>query len=212
MAKLDMKNLPVFAKAIISVLPGLLLTILTIVLIISPKQKEIKVLEAKIDEQNNKIAASMTKAAKLDVLIKENEKLLGRLNELKEQLPEGNEIFSSLLKQISDLAVLSGLEFNKWKSDPKTTHSSGIVFQIPVTVDVNGTFHQLGYFLSSLTRLNRIVNINKFTLTPQKVKGNNNLLTISLTALTFTAVPEAEIAKTEAEVKTAAGTKAKAGK
>lgn len=194
---IDFKNLPSYAKVIISLLPGVILSVLVIVFLIMPKQEKIEMLEAKIDVQNNKIAASQIKAAKLEVLIKENEKLLNRVNELKRQLPEEKEI-SDLLQKVSDLGKDSGLEIKSWKPSPKKTHSSGIVYEIPVSVAVTGTYHNLGYFLGSLTRLDRIVNINNMKLgTPKKVTGEN-ILQISFTAATFSSIPEAEMAKIEA--------------
>lgn len=191
---LNIKNLPPYAKAIISVLPAVILSVVVFVVLIMPKQKEIKALNAKIDIQNNEIAASQSKVAKLSILKQENERLIARINELKEQLPEEKEI-SSLLKQISDLGIAAGLNIKSWKPGQKATHSSGIVYETPVSVDVEGTYHNLGYFLSSLTRLNRIVNISDMKIgSPKEVKGEN-LLSVSFKAATFSAIPEAEVEK-----------------
>jgi type IV pilus assembly protein PilO len=194
---INVKNLPLWAKIIISVLPAVIITVLVIFLVIKPKQQEIKTLDAKIDEQNNKIAASESKVAKLEVLKMENARLLSRLNELKEQLPEEKEI-SSLLKQVSDLGIGSGLEIKSWKPGQRTTHPSGIVYVIPVSVNVTGTYHKLGHFLSSLTRLNRIVNIRNMNLASPKAEKQEVILQVSFTAATFTAVPEDELPKTGA--------------
>ena len=166
---INIKNLPSYAKIIISVLPSVILSVAIIMLVIMPKQKKIKELDANIDKQNNEIAASQAKAAKLDILKQENERLIKRINELKEQLPEEKEI-SSLLKQVSDLGIAAGLEIKSWKPGQKTTHPSGIVYEIPVSVDVIGTYHNLGYFLSSLTKLNRIVNISDMKLSNPKTR------------------------------------------
>jgi type IV pilus assembly protein PilO len=189
--KFGVKNLPLYAKAILSVVPAILISLSVWVLLISPKQKEIRDLDAKIDQQNNEIAAGQAKAAKLDILIQENQRLVKRIAELKEQLPEENEI-SSLLKQVSDLGIAAGLNIKSWKPSARTDHPSGIVYEIPVAVDVEGTYHNLGYFLSSLTKLNRIVNISNMKLGNPKVGkgGDNNLLSVSFRASTFSAVPE----------------------
>jgi type IV pilus assembly protein PilO len=195
--KVDIKNMPPVAKGIIAVLPAIVLLAVVVISIVMPKQKEIKTLDAKIDEQNNKIAVSQAKAARLDVLVKENEKLLRRLGELKEYLPEEKEI-SSLLKEVSDRALDSGLVMQSWKPGQKTVHSSGIVYEIPVSVSVSGTYHDLGRFLSGLTKLNRIVNIGNTQIgSPRNVKGRA-VLAISFTASTFSAIPEAELGKAEA--------------
>ncbi len=187
--KLDMKNLPRYAKIIVAVLPSFILALIVVIFFIMPKQKEIKVLNTKIDDQLNQIATSQLKGARLDVLIKENEQLLNRLNELKEQLPEEKEI-SNLLKQVSDICTDSGLEMKSWKPGQKVKHPSGIVYEIPVSVAVTGTYHDFGRFLGNLTKLNRIVNVKDIQIGgPQTMKGSN-VLSISFTASTFSAVPE----------------------
>lgn len=195
---INIKNLPPYAKAIISVLPSLILSIAIIILVILPKQKKIKELDTNIDKQNNEIAASQAKSAKLEILKQENERLIKRIKELQIQLPEEKEI-SSLLKQVSDMGTAAGLVIKSWKPGQKTTHASGIVYEIPVSVDVIGTYHNLGYFLSGLTKLNRIVNVSDMKLTNPKAGKGENLLGVSFTASTFSAVPENELAETGAK-------------
>lgn len=198
--KLDIKTLPIYAKAIIAVLPSIIIIALVFFLWINPKIKQIKVLDSKIDKQNNEIASSQAKAGKLEMLKMENERLVARINELKEQLPEEKEI-SSLLKEVSDKGIASGLEIKSWKPSSKVTHPSGIVYEIPVSVDVIGTYHNLGYFLSSLTRLNRIVNIKDLKLGGPKKERAESMLQVSFKASTFSAIPESEAAKAAPAVK-----------
>lgn len=197
---INIKNLPLYARIIIALVPSIILSAAVIILLIMPKQKEIKALEAKIDAQNNEIATSQAKAAKLDILKQENERLMKRIDELKKQLPEEKEI-SSLLKQVSDLGIAAGLNIKSWKPGSKTTHPSGIVYEIPVSVDVEGTYHNLGYFLSSLTRLNRIVNISNMKISSPKSVKDEVLLSASFKASTFSAVPEGEVVKPKTDNK-----------
>jgi type IV pilus assembly protein PilO len=189
--KLDVKNLPIYLKAIIAVLPAVIILIAGMVFFVSPQQKEIKRLDAQIDDQNNKIATGQAKAAKLETLKQENGKLLNRLNELKEQLPEEKEI-SSLLKQISDLSIAAGLEIKSWKPGVRKTHSSGIVTETPVVVTANGTYHEFAEFMSSLTKLNRIVNITNIHLSAPLLAKGRAVLQISFTATTFSSATEAD--------------------
>jgi len=189
--KLDVKNLPIYVKAVIAVLPAVIILIAGLVLFVSPKQQEINKLDTQIDGQNNKIATDQAKAARLETLKQENEKLLVRLNELKEQLPEEKEI-SSLLKQISDLSIAAGLEIKYWKPGAKKMHSSGIVSEIPVAVSVSATYHDFAGFLSSLTKLNRIVNITDVKIASPQITKGRAVLQISFIATTFSSVNEAE--------------------
>ncbi|MDI6890739.1 MAG: type 4a pilus biogenesis protein PilO [Thermodesulfovibrionales bacterium] len=192
--KIDIKTLPPYAKAILSILPALVITIAVTILIILPKNKEIKALENKISVQENEIAKGQTRAEKLTELISENERLRKRLNELKEQLPEEKEV-SSLLKQVSELGTKSGLRILLWKPEQRKTHASGIVYEIPVKIELSGSYHNLGYFSSRLTRLNRIVNISDIKLSDPKPEKDNAILKVSFTATTFSAIPEEEIAR-----------------
>ncbi len=191
---IDFKKIPPYVKVILSFVPALIITIVVIVLLILPKNKEIKKLESDISKQENEIAKSQSKAEKLPQMTAENEKLRKRLNELKYQLPEEKEV-SSLLKQVSDMASKSGLKISLWKPEQKRTHSSGIVYEIPVKVELSGSYHNLGYFFSSLTKLNRIVNLSDIKFSDPKPERENAILKISFTATTFSAVPENEMGK-----------------
>ncbi|MEW6214952.1 MAG: type 4a pilus biogenesis protein PilO [Nitrospirota bacterium] len=192
--KINIKDLPPYAVTILSLLPALIITIVVIIFMVLPKNKESKALENKISVQENEIAKSQAKTAKLTELTSENERLRKRLTELKEQLPEEKEV-SSLLKQVSDLGIRSGLQISLWKPEEKKTHVSGIVYEIPVSVELSGSYHNLCYFFSSLTKLNRIVNLSNIKLGDPKIEKENAILKVSFTAITFSAIPEGEIAQ-----------------
>jgi type IV pilus assembly protein PilO len=192
--KIDIKTLPKYVKTIISVLPAVIIIIVVTFVILLPKNKEIKALENKILLQENEIAKSRAKAEKLPQLIAENQRLMRRLDELKLQLPEEKEV-SSLLKQVSDLGIRSGLHIMLWKPEQKKTHPSGIVYVIPVRVDLTGNYHSLGYFFSSLTKLDRIVNISDIKLSDPKPAKDIASLKVSFTATTFSSIPEEETTK-----------------
>lgn len=191
---LNIKGLPTYAKIILSFVPAAVISIVFVVLLILPKHKEIKALETKISAQENEIAKDQAKAEKLSELTLENERLRKRLDELKQQLPEEKEV-STLLKQVSDLCVRAGLKIALWKPEQRRVHSSGIVYEIPVSVELHGGFHSLGLFFSSLTKLSRIVNVSDIKLSDPKPDRGHADLKISFTATTFSAVPEDEIGK-----------------
>jgi type IV pilus assembly protein PilO len=192
--KLDIKKLPLYAKIIIGALPAVIISVVVIFLLIMPKNKEIKDLEAKIAKQENEIARDQAKAAKLPELTLENEKLRKRLEELKRQLPEEKEV-SSLLRQVSDLCIRSGLKISLWRPQKRKVHSSKIVYEIPVRVELTGSYHNLGYFFSTLTKLNRIVNLSNINLGSPVIDRGSAIVRVSFITTTFSAVPEEEIGK-----------------
>jgi type IV pilus assembly protein PilO len=191
---INLKTLPMYVKVILALAPGVIIAALVIFFVIVPKNKEIKALELKIAAQENEIAKDQAKADKLPQLTFENERLRNRLNELKQQLPEEKEV-STLLKQVSDLCIISGMKVGLWKPEQRKTHTSGIVYEIPVRVELSGTYHNLGYFFSSLTKFNRIVNISDIRLSDPKPEKGISTEKITFVATTFSAVPEEEIGK-----------------
>lgn len=203
--KLDIRNMPASVRVILALLPAVIISALAVVFLILPRHKEIKRLNAEIIKQENEIAKDQAKAARLPTLKLENEKLKKRLDELKLQLPEEREV-SGLLKQVSDLGIKSGLRIVSWKPEQKKDHPSGIIYEIPVSVEMSGSYHSLGIFFSSLTRLNRIVNISDIKIGDPKPQRNEATVKITFKATTFSAVPEGEMAAKAAETaKTAAG-------
>jgi len=194
--KMNIKNVPKPVKVILSLAPAVIIAVVVIFLFILPKNKEIKELEVKIAKQENEIAKDQAKAVKLPELTLENERLRKRMNELKQQLPEEKEV-STLLRQVSDLCIRSGLKVVFWRPEQKKTHPSGIVYEIPVRVELLGSYHNLGYFFSSITKLNRIVNISDIKLGDPKPEKGGTILKMSFIATTFSAVPEEEIGKKE---------------
>ena len=198
---IKMDTLPLAAKVLIALVPAIIISALVVILLILPRHKEIEKLNVEITKQENDIAKDQMKAAKLSTLKAENMKLQKRLDELKLQLPEEREV-SGLLKQVSDLGIKSGLKIIVWRPEQKKDHPSGTIYEIPVAVELSGSYHNLGIFFSSLTKLNRIVNISDIKIgNPQPQKGEA-IVKINFKATTFSAISDKEAAAKAAEAKT----------
>ncbi len=191
--KFDISTTPPAVKALLSFAPAVVISALVVILLILPRHKEIKRLNGEITKQENEIAIDQVKAAKLPTLKLENERKKNRLDELKRQLPEEREV-SRLLKDVSDLSIKSGLKIVSWKPEAKRDHSAGTVYEIPVSVEVSGSYHNLGIFFSSLTKLDRIVNISDIKISDPRSERNQAIDRISFKATTFSAMSEQEMA------------------
>lgn len=178
----NIKNLPTYAKVIIVVSPSLLVIILFLLIIYFPKNNEIKELQTTIVKLENDISNAEVKVRKLDELIVRNKQLKAKLAELKQQLPEEEEV-SVLLKQISDLGINSGLEILLWRPQEKKQDPNGLYIEIPVKVEVRGNYHNLGTFFGSISRLKRIVNLSNieldYNVPIKKISVNFNAVTFS---------------------------------
>lgn len=180
----NIKNLPTYAKVIIAVSPSLIVIILFLLIIYFPKNNEIKELQNTIVKLENDILNAEVKVRKLDELKARNKQLKIKLVELKQQLPEEEEV-SGLLKQISDLGISSGLEILLWRPQGKKPDPNGLYIEIPVKVQVRGNYHNLGTFFGSISKLKRIVNLANIELDYNVAIKK---LSVNFNAVTFAAV------------------------
>src|SRR3989304_2874830 len=104
------KALPAYQKALMGGILVVALVALFFVFIAKPKIDEIDTLKHQIAQLNNDIQINRAKARRLDELKRENAELEHQLAVLKEQLPPESEV-ASLLKQVSDLGIKTGLGF-----------------------------------------------------------------------------------------------------
>ncbi|MBF0517242.1 MAG: type 4a pilus biogenesis protein PilO [Nitrospirae bacterium] len=185
----DMTKLHPGLKALIALLPAIIIAIPFYLLVYSPATELISKLTTELTKLNDEIATAEKKAAKLPSLKVQQKLAEEEYNKVRRHLPEENEI-TNLLKQVSDNAIKSGLTVILWEPQPRKNHSSNILYEIPVRVQVKGSYHKLGDFLSSLTALDRIVNTSKIDLGNPTPNGDEALLSISLEERTFSAIPD----------------------
>lgn len=143
--------------------------------------KDIGGLQAKIDENDAKIR-------KLDDLRKEVKALEEKLRVLTAQLPPESEV-SSLLRQIQNLVSRSGLSLKVWRPNQRRAHGSGLYEEIPISINLTGSYHDVGVFLDRVSKLTRIVNVLNISMGSASMnKAGRMDINVSCTALTFAAV------------------------
>ena len=95
-----------------------------------------------------------------------------------QQLPNKTQI-ADLLVDVSQAGLASGLEFSLFQ--PLGESRKDFYAEKPIKLTVQGTYHEMGEFVSNLAALPRIVTIHNVSLTP---KGNESL-TMNATAKTY---------------------------
>ncbi len=96
-------------------------------------------------------------------------------------LPEKEEI-PSLLAGVSQAGKDAGLEFLLFQ--PKPEIPKEFYAEIPVDINISGTYHQVAAFFDKVANLPRIVNVRDIKMTPQTKEGGN-VLTTACQAVTY---------------------------
>ncbi len=105
------------------------------------------------------------------------------------RLPEGREI-ADLLSNIAASARAVGLDLTLFRQKPESY--SEFYADVPVQMEMRGTYHELAAFMDRVKRLDRIVNVSDIQLRRPRVEGDVVLLDASCTATTFRFLDEQE--------------------
>ena len=127
--------------------------------------------------------------------VKEIEQAFGALVR---QLPNKSEM-DALLTDINQAGLGRGLEFDLFKPSPETMRD--FYAELPITVRITGSYHDLGRFASDVAQLPRIVTLNNLAISQTK----DGVLTLDAVAMTYRYLDEDEIAKTKKAAKDAKG-------
>lgn len=124
------------------------------------------------------------------------------LEEYQKQLAEINRSFGALLKQLPNASEMEallvdinqaglgrGLQFELFK--PGTEQLRDFYAELPITIRVTGSYHDLGAFTGDIAKLPRIVTLNDVDVAGAKDGG----LVMSAVAKTFRYLDETEIAQ-----------------
>jgi type IV pilus assembly protein PilO len=153
-----------------------------------PKTTQITQLKTDIAKLQATVLANDEQIKQLDALKQEVKNLEEKLRLLKEQLPPESEV-SGLLRQIQNLVNQSGLSLKLWQPKDRKMDPSGLFEQIPISVQFNGAYHDVGVFLDRVSKLTRIVNMLNMKMGSASMnKGGRMTISVSCTALTFAGV------------------------
>lgn len=183
------KALPAYQKVVLGAIPIIGFLAAFVWFIYMPKNAEIAVLEQEIAQINNEINVNQAKARRLEELKRENTELAKQLALLKEQLPPESEV-ATLLKQVSDLGIKTGLDFKLWRPSDRRPGSAGLYTEIPVEVEVAGNYHAVAAFFDRIGKLPRIVNVSGLKMGSGKIEKDRLMIQTTFRATAFAAMPD----------------------
>ena len=159
------------------------------------QEKELKTLRADLDK------ARIT-AKKLPEFKAQVSDLEHRLATLRAVLPEEKDA-ADLLRRLQTVAVQSNLVIMGFKPSPTVTKQ--VHAEWPITLDLEGNYHNLAAFFDRLGKFTRIVNISALEVKAKDAKSQQPNVTISAkcVATTFVLLDKAaiEAAKEKANAK-----------
>ena len=140
----------------------------------------------------------LRKAVNLDALRKQREQVLQYVTQLEKQLPSKAEM-AALLSDINQAGIGRSLQFDLFK--PGQTVVKDYYAELPISLKVNGKYHDIGFFAADVANLSRIVTLNNIALVP--ANKDSEMLVLDATARTFRYLDPQEL-KEQQDAKTKA--------
>jgi|SRR6056297_483961 len=149
---------------------------------VSPQSEQISQLKQNRDSLDQEVR-KLIRIKKL--LPEKKEEIKSKRQEIeiiKDYLPS-NPGYHKLLKDLSEMLnnsnlILQSMNFGKLKTKQDFS-------QFPITLSVEGTYHNLGGFLSSISKLPRIVNVGEITLNSINEEDSNSTVKVRLELLSY---------------------------
>ncbi len=155
---------------------------LSVWLLFWPKYGKIEMLGKQLQQVKVELAKAKKNAEELNDWRNKMKQKETQYKTVMRALPEKEEI-PSLIAGISQAGRDAGLEFLLFK--PKPENAKDFYAEIPVDIDVSGTYHQVAVFFDKVSNLRRIVNIRNVKMTAKGQKEAGGALKTVCQAVTY---------------------------
>lgn len=179
---LDFENIgswPALYRGIFIAFICILLTAVYYNYVTIPQQEELAAVEAKEFELKDDFKLKAALSANLEAYRAQMVEIEIIFDGLVNKLPSTQEI-ASLLDDISFIGEDNGLQFKSINWQPQKDVDE-LSIEVPISIQVVGTYDQLGAFASDIAALPRIVILDDVRLS----KGKKDILTLNVVAKTY---------------------------
>lgn len=122
-----------------------------------PLQAEMDTRQARLTQLRGDIRRALITANRLSEFEKQIAELNERLESLKAVLPEQKDV-GDLLRRIQTTATQSNLTVTGFKPEPTATKAMHT--EIPISLGLDGSYHNLGIFFDRVSKFSRIINVS----------------------------------------------------
>ena len=182
-AKLDqIAKLPGPARAGILAAIVLLLAGGYFFLVYQDASNKLAILRAQELELQRKLSEVRSVAANISQFEEEIAGLEVKLQKVLRQLPNDKEL-EVVLADISNLGKTAGIEIKSFQRKDEVVHD--FYAEVPISLEIEGRYHDIGRFFDMLARLPRIVNMGSVDMRVASESLEGTVLKVSGTATTF---------------------------
>jgi len=185
----DLFDRPPHQKLAIMGVMVLVVAVLDWTYLYGPSQRALTDLQAEVSQRRTELDSKRSKTNARAALERDLRDLGAELKRAQARLPDQREI-ADLLDNVAASGRQAGLEITLFRQKPEVLHD--FYAEVPVEMQMRGTYQDVALFLDRVKRLDRIVNIANIQLTKPRLEGERMLLDAACTATTFRFLDETE--------------------
>jgi type IV pilus assembly protein PilO len=146
------------------------------------KNEQLQALRTKELELQRKLSEVRSVAANIAAFEQEITQMEAQLAIALRQLPNEKQL-EVLLADISNLGKTAGVEIKSFKRENEQVHD--FYAEVPISVKLEGSYHDIARFFDSIAKLPRIVNMGAISMKVADADEASTRLTVTGTATTF---------------------------
>ena len=147
-----------------------------------PAQAEMSTRHAQLATLRQEIRKAQANARRLPEFEAQIKDLEQKLDGLKAVLPEQKDV-ADLLRRIQTLATQSNLTIKSFRPQPIATKE--LHAEWPIVLDLDGTYHNLGYFFDRISKFSRIINVSALNIRAKDKATDGATISAECMATTF---------------------------
>jgi type IV pilus assembly protein PilO len=153
-----------------------------------PADAEMMVRETQLVALKADLSKGSATARQLPQFRAQVDELQARLESLKNVLPDEKDA-ADLLRRLQTVATQSNLTIKSFKPSPTVTKQ--LHAEWPITLELDGTYHNLALFFDRVGKFTRIININALDVRGKEKAEPNSSITATCVATTFVLLDKA---------------------
>lgn len=169
-------------KILIVIVVGIIVWIVYFFAYFQPKQEEIEEKLTLLNEVKVEMSKKQQIADNLPKFNRELERLRDLLRQSIEQLPNTKNV-PELLEKFSSLALESGVHVGKFSIAPETV--KGFYAELPINLELTGSYHNIAVFFDKIGKLERIINISNVAIRNSRSTEGKTVVSVTCLARTF---------------------------
>jgi type IV pilus assembly protein PilO len=145
-------------------------------------QADITMRESRLAALRKDITKGVSTARRLPEFQSQVDQLEQRLESLAAVLPEQKDV-ADILRRVQALATQSSLSIQRFT--PQPTVQQALYAEVPIRLQAEGTYHNLGSFFDRISKFPRIINVGDITIRAKNDAASASTIVAECTATTF---------------------------